>query len=83
VKVKPMPACDKIWKQAQREAIAAQEAYIASELKDKGASDRREKMDEEGAAAFHRCFAKRAPGQEFFAHLVQQAQALIDDMAVK
>jgi hypothetical protein len=83
VKVKPMPVCDKIWKDAQREAIAAQEAYIASDLKDKGSADRRDKMDEDGASAFHRCFAQRAGGQDFFAPLVRQAQTLIDEMAIK
>jgi hypothetical protein len=81
VKVKPMPACHKIWVDAQHEAIAAQEAYIASELKDQDSSDRRDKMDEEGAAAFHRCFAGRAGSQPFFAPLVRQAQTLIDAMA--
>ena len=64
-KIDAMPACQKIWDEAERKAIAAQEAYIASQLKDDKASKQRDRMEEEGDAEFRRCFAERAKNQGF------------------
>jgi hypothetical protein len=77
-KVASMPACQKIWEQAQQKAAAIQQAYIGSELKNDKLSEQRERIEQEGDAAFHRCFAQRAITQGFFAGLTRQAQALVD-----
>jgi hypothetical protein len=80
-RVKPIPACDAIWKESERKAAEAQDAYIASQLEDKTLSDQRNKAEEDGDAAFHRCFAERAGGRPFFAALTRQAQALLESAA--
>jgi hypothetical protein len=61
-----------------RKAAAAQDAYIASQLKDEKLSEQRSRLEEEGDAAFHRCFAQRAKGSKSVAELTRQAQALIN-----
>jgi hypothetical protein len=82
-KVGVMPACQQIWQEAARKAAAAQDAYIASQLKDDKLSEQSNRLEEEGDAAFHRCFAQRAKGEKFFAALTRQAQGLIDRMPSK
>jgi predicted DNA-binding WGR domain protein len=73
-----MPACEQIWQDALRKAAEAHEAYIASEIKDDKLSEQWTRIEEEGDAAFHRCFAQRAKSQGYFAALTRQAQALVD-----
>jgi hypothetical protein len=82
-KIEPMPACQQIWREAERKAAAAQDAYIASRLKDEKLSEQRNRLEEEGDAAFHRCFAQRAKSEKFFAELTRQAQGLIDRLPAK
>jgi hypothetical protein len=77
-KIAAMPACQKIWDEAQRKAAAIQQAYVDSELKNDKLSEQRERTEQEGDAAFHRCFAQRAISQGFFVGFTRQAQALID-----
>ncbi len=66
-KIEPMPACQQIWQEAEQKAAAAQDAYIASQLKDEKLSEQSNRLQEEGDAAFHRCFAQRAKSEKFFA----------------
>ena len=61
-KVGPIPACVELWDEALRKAETNPD----------------EKIRDEGDAAFHRCFAERAPREKGFADLVRQAQAIAD-----
>ena len=81
--IDPMPACQEIWQQALRKAGEAHAAYVASELKDEKLFEQSMKMEEEGDAAFHQCFAQRAKSHGSFAALTRQAQTLIDRLPAK
>jgi hypothetical protein len=82
-RVKPIPVCDAIWKEGERKAAEAQDAYIASQLEDKELFEQGTRAEEDGDAAFHRCFAERARSQPFFAALTGQAQALLDALPLQ
>lgn len=77
VAIKPMPACDKIWKGF----AAKSKALIAAAEKSKNDQDPRwdqaTDVEEEGAAAYQACFAKAAPALPFFAAATQRAQDLL------
>ena len=77
-KIDAMPACEQIWQEAVRKSSEAQDAYAASEPKDEKLSEQATRLEEEGDAAFHRCFAQRAKGQGYLAALTRRAQALVD-----
>jgi hypothetical protein len=80
VKVDPMPACQEIWRESERKTAELREAYAASEPRDDRLFEQSKRTEEEGDAAFRRCFAQRAKGQSFFAALTKQAQALVDGL---
>jgi len=82
-RINPLPACQKLWRDALRNAAKAHAAYVASGLKDKTLFEQSTRLEEEGDAAFHRCFAQRAKGQAFVAALTRQAQGLIDRLPAK
>ena len=82
-RIDPMPACQEIWQQALQKAGEAHAAYVASELKDEKLFEQSMKMEEEGDAAFHQCFAQRAKSHGSFAALTRQAQTLIDRLPAK
>ena len=82
-KVDPMPACQRIWRDASRNAAKAHEAYVASGLKDDNLLEKSARMEEEGFTAFRRCFAQQAKGRSFVAALTRQAQELIDRLPSK
>ena len=82
-KIDPMPACQRIWRDASRNAAKAHEAYVASGMKDDKLFEQSTRIEEEGDAAFHRCFAQQARGRSFVAALTRQAQALIDRLPAK
>jgi hypothetical protein len=82
-KVDPIPACLRVWRDASRNAAKAHEAYVASGMKDDKLFDQSTRIEEEGDAAFHRCFAQQAKGRSFVAALSRQAQALIDTLPSK
>lgn len=65
-KVAKMPACEALWTAAVAESQKVQDG---------------EPVMQKGDAAFHRCFAARAPKEKSFAPLVKQAQALADLLA--
>lgn len=77
VTIKPMPACDKIWKGF----AAKSKALIAAAEKSKNDQDPRwdqaTDVEEEGAAAYQACFAKAAPALPFFAAATKRAQDLL------
>jgi hypothetical protein len=79
-----MSACERLWQEAKRKSAAALEGAAAAaaeteaaESKDGQRSVRFERIEEEGDAAFHRCFAQRVKGQGFFTALGRQAQGLV------
>jgi len=74
-KLGPFPACQAIWDKADRKANEA--------FKQKSKVLDGSKIQEEGAAAFRRCFAEHAVKEKGFADLVQQAQAIVDALPVK
>jgi hypothetical protein len=76
-RVAPVPACEKLWRVAKEKAAAAREAASIDD-KRPAPSDRAE---EEGDAAFRRCFAQHARGQGYFAALTKRAQGLADRLA--
>jgi hypothetical protein len=82
-KIDPMPACERIWQEALRKSTAAQEAYAASEPKDEKLAEQSTRLEEEGDAAFRKCFAESAKSHGSFAILARQAQALIDQLPSK
>jgi hypothetical protein len=78
VKVGAIAACDQIWADALKNADAKYTAYQASDPKDEKLFDEHTRMQDEGAAAFGRCFNERAKTESFFAALTRQAQAIVD-----
>lgn len=82
-KVDPMPACQKLWRDALRNAAKAHAAYVASGLKDKKLFEQSTRIEEEGDAAFHRCFVQQAKGRSFVTALTRQAQGLIDRLPAR
>jgi hypothetical protein len=77
-KVDPVPACERIWRDASRNAAKAHEAYVASGMKDDKLFEQSTRIEEEGDSAFRRCFAQQAKGRSFVAALTRQAQELVD-----
>ncbi|MFG1481023.1 hypothetical protein V5F53_20565 [Xanthobacter sp. V4C-4] len=75
--IKPLPACDKIWKGYAARA----RALIAAAERAKNDQDPRWQesatVEEDGAAAYRACFAAAAPGLPFFAAAAKQAEGLL------
>jgi hypothetical protein len=78
-KVGPFPPCQAAWEEAERKS---NEAFQRAQDKPK-AKEPDAKIREDGAAAFRRCFAERAPKEKGFADLVRQAQGIVDALPVK
>jgi hypothetical protein len=79
-KVDPVPGCERIWRDASRNAAKAHEAYVASGLKDEKLFEQSTRIEEEGDVAFRRCFAQQAKGRSFVVSLTKQAQGLVDSL---
>ena len=79
----PIPACQRIWDDAEQKAVRAQDAYIASDPRDQKLFKQGNHYREEGAAAFHHCYAQQAKNQEAFAVLTRQAQVLANTILAK
>jgi hypothetical protein len=78
-KISPMPACQKIWDEATQKAADVRKASAGSDAK----ADQADRIEEEGDAAFRKCFAQRAESQGFYATLTRQAQALVGRLPTK
>jgi hypothetical protein len=78
-KISPMPACQKIWDEATQKAAEIRKTSAGSDAK----ADQADRIEEEGDAAFRKCFAQRAESQGFYATLTRQAQALVDRLPTK
>jgi hypothetical protein len=79
-KITEIPACDAIKRDFEKRSNDAFAAYSASQLQDRGASDRSMRLRDEGNDAYRRCFVQRAPRERFFAAVTAQAQALADSL---
>ncbi|WP_157234878.1 hypothetical protein [Methylosinus sp. LW4] len=80
-KIESAPACEKGWSEHQAKAKKAMDSYSASGRADEKDFEKYSKLQEEGSAAFRRCFAEHARSEKFFAALTAQAQALADELA--
>ena len=67
-KIGPFPACKAVWDRAAKKAQASADGMP---------------IENEGYAAFRRCFAERAPREQGFADLVRQAQEIADKLPAK
>jgi hypothetical protein len=67
-KIGPFPPCKAVWDRARKKAEASADAMP---------------IENEGYAAFRRCFAERAPREKAFADLVRQAQEIADKLPAK
>jgi hypothetical protein len=76
--VAAIPACDQIWQDSQNKADEAYTAYTNSNPQDEALFDAYTKIQEDGAAAFDRCYNERAPKEAYFPGVVKQAQAIAD-----
>ncbi|MBG0810848.1 hypothetical protein IY145_15880 [Methylosinus sp. H3A] len=80
-KIETAPACEKAWSEHQARAKKAMDSYSASGRADEKDFEAYSKLQEEGSAAFRRCFAEHAKSEKFFVALTQEAQALADKLA--
>jgi hypothetical protein len=77
-----IPECDAVWQEFEKKADETFAASGQYDAKDKNRPDGG-KVRDQGDAAYHRCFAERAPRDKAFAALVQQAQAIADALPAK
>jgi hypothetical protein len=80
-RIGPFPPCQALWDDAMKKS---QEEYERRQA-NPNAKERRRRMsiEDEGDAAFRRCFAERAPREKGFADLVRQAQEIVEKLPVK
>jgi hypothetical protein len=74
-KIGPFPPCQAVWDEAERKST---EAFQHAQDKPNAKGPDGSKIREDGAAAFRRCFAERAPKDKGFPELVRQAQTIAD-----
>ena len=79
-KVRAMPACDKPWEAAQKQAEEKRQARDTTDARDKTVLDEYALAEEANAAAFARCFTERARSEAFFQALTRQAQTIVDQL---
>jgi hypothetical protein len=77
-KAKPIPACDAVWKEAEKKADELFKKYRASNLKDEKSFDDSTALQEKGDRDYRACYAERAPREAFFADLTKEAQEIAD-----
>jgi hypothetical protein len=83
-KIKMMPACEKLFKDADAKA----DKMVADNEKSKARSDEAigeesERVREQGDQAMRQCFAERVKSDSAFARLTRQAQDFVDALAAK
>jgi len=74
--IAPMPECLKHWKAADQKLEEASRKLTSGE----SFGDLAERIRSDGDAAFHRCFAERAPRDPAYAGLLKQAQDFVDGL---
>ena len=78
VKPAPIEACAAVWKDFEARSQAALKKYDDSKLKDEKSFEDSRKLEQQGEAAFHKCWSEKASGAAEFPALTKQAQALVD-----
>ncbi|WP_207456769.1 hypothetical protein [Azospirillum sp. SYSU D00513] len=78
--IEPIPACQEVWRRAEVKAEGFHEAYRASKQRDEALLDKAFKAEEDGDAAFRRCFADRVEAQPAYPDLLRRAQAMVDGL---
>lgn len=81
INIAAIPACDAIWRDSERKAEKVFADYQKSGSKDEKLFATYTRIQEEGDAAFRRCFAERARTTPFFRAVTTQAQSLVDRLA--
>jgi hypothetical protein len=80
-KIGPFPRCQAVWDETMKKSQAEFERHQANQNSSK--PSRQMSIEDEGYAAFRRCFAERAPREKGFADLVRQAQDIADRLPAK
>jgi hypothetical protein len=80
-KIGPFPPCQALWDKAMTKSQEEFERHQANP--NARTPSRQASIEEEGDAAFHRCFAERAPPDKGFPDLVRQAQEIVDKLPAK
>lgn len=75
--IKPIAACDAIWKPYTAKADALRKAVEKENKENDPRWDEISKTEGDGSDAYRACFAKEAPNQPFFAAAVKQAEAFL------
>jgi hypothetical protein len=78
VKPAPIAACTAVWNDFESRSQAALKKYDDSNLKDEKSFDASTKLEQQGEAAFHKCWFEKANATPEFSALTKQAQALAD-----
>lgn len=81
--VKLMPACERVWNEAQAKSNQVLEAYSAKDRKDDKLFDEHSRVQEQGDAAMRQCFAEQVRNDAAFGQLTKQAQDIVDQLAAK
>ncbi len=75
--IKPQPACEAIWKEANAKATKLEDAAGKTRNDEDPRWKQAEQVREAGGDAFRACFVKAAPGLPFFAGAVKRAEELV------
>ncbi|MFG1425621.1 hypothetical protein [Roseixanthobacter glucoisosaccharinicivorans] len=76
--IKPIAACEAIWKPYKAKAEALQKAIEKDNKSEDPRWEELTRINDAGSQAFRACFAKEAPAQPFFPVAVKRADALLD-----
>lgn len=82
-KVKLMPACEKLVKDADAKANRMFEADAKAANKSETVIDEMERVREAGDGAMRKCFATRVKSDPAFARLTKQAQEIVEGLVGK
>lgn len=75
--IKPLPACEKIWKEANAKATKLEDAAGKTRNDEDPRWKEAEQVREAGGDAFRACFVKAAPSLPFFPGAVKRAEELV------
>jgi hypothetical protein len=81
-KIEDMPACQPIWDEAVRKAAEMHEKWEAGGRKNGKMFDQ-SRIENEGDAAYRKCFGERIKTDARFRTLTEQVQALLDALPAK
>jgi hypothetical protein len=80
-KIDPFPPCQALWDKAMEKSQEEFERH--RDNPNARRPSRQMSIEDEGDAAFRRCFAERAPREKAFSDLVRQAQDIADKLPAK